>query len=195
LHNSNLISTLETLVTEDQNPETLDIDLLSPLDIVTKINQQDHKVSQAITDVLPEIAKAVDLIVDCFKQGGRLVYMGAGTSGRLGVLDAVECIPTFSIEEGMVVALLAGGESAMFRAKEGIEDQEDEGALSLKNIKLNKNDILVGIAASGRTPYVVGGLKYAETVGAKRIALSSDPKAIISENSDVAILPEVGPEP
>lgn len=195
MHNSNLISTLETLVTEDQNPETLDIDLLSPLDIVTKINQQDHKVSQAITDVLPEIAKAVDLIVDCFKQGGRLVYMGAGTSGRLGVLDAVECIPTFSIEEGMVVALLAGGESAMFRAKEGIEDQEDEGALSLKNIKLNKNDILVGIAASGRTPYVVGGLKYAETVGAKRIALSSDPKAIISENSDVAILPEVGPEP
>ncbi len=193
--NSNLLSILEELVTEDQNPETMDIDLLPSLDIVRKINQQNHKISKAITEVLPEIASAVDLIAEAFNQSGRLIYMGAGTSGRLGVLDAVECVPTFSVEEGMVIGLLAGGQSAMFKAKEGIEDKEEEGEKSLRNIHLTDKDIVVGIAASGRTPYVIGGMKYATTIGAITIAVSSNPNAEIAEFADIAILPQVGSEP
>jgi len=195
LHNSNLIEALNELVSEEQNSETLDIDLLSSFDIVSRINQQDHKVSKAIAEVLPVIAKTVDEIVNSFKKGGRLVYIGAGTSGRLGVLDAVECVPTFGIEDGMVVALLAGGESAMFKAKEGIEDQQTAGVDCLKEINLTKNDVLVGIAASGRTPFVIGGLKYAAEVGATTVTLSCNPKAEIARYSELAILPIVGPEP
>jgi len=195
LDNTDLIKALDDLVTEDQNPQTMDIDLLSSAEIVAKINQQDHQVSQAVSKVLPNISKAVDIIVDSFERGGRLVYMGAGTSGRLGVLDAVECVPTFSIEEGMVVGLLAGGESAMFKAREGIEDQEKEGLKSLKSINLTKDDVVVGIAASGRTPYVIGGLKYATKVGATTVALSCNPKAKIAGFANVEILPVVGPEP
>jgi len=193
--NSELIKALDELVSEQQNPDTLDIDLLSSIDIVAKINAQDHQVSKAITEVLPVIAKTVDKIVTAFKKGGRLIYMGAGTSGRLGVLDAVECIPTFGIEEGMVIALLAGGESAMFKSKEGIEDQETAAVEDLKAINLDAKDVLVGIAASGRTPYVIGGLKYAATIGATRVALSCNPKAVIANYSELAILPIVGPEP
>jgi len=193
LDNTDLIKALDDLVTEDQNPQTMDIDLLSSAEIVAKINQQDHQVSQAVSKVLPNISKAVDIIVDSFERGGRLVYMGAGTSGRLGVLDAVECVPTFSIEEGMVVGLLAGGESAMFKAREGIEDQEKEGLKSLKSINLTKDDVVVGIAASGRTPYVIGGLKYATKVGATTVALSCNPKAKIAGFANVEILPVVSP--
>ncbi|PCJ50193.1 MAG: N-acetylmuramic acid 6-phosphate etherase [Gammaproteobacteria bacterium] len=195
MDNADLITVLNKLVSEEQNPETLDIDLLSSVDIVTKINAQDHKVSQAISKVLPVIAQTVDEIVATFKNGGRLVYMGAGTSGRLGVLDAVECIPTFGIEQGMVVAVLAGGESAMFKAKEGVEDQEAAGEDSLKDINLKNNDLLVGIAASGRTPFVIGGLKYASKIGTKTVALSCNPKAEIANYSDLAILAIVGQEP
>jgi len=195
LNNTDLIKALDDLVTEDQNPQTMDIDLLSSAEIVAKINLQDHQVSQAVSKVLPNISKAVDIIVDAFEQGGRLIYMGAGTSGRLGVLDAVECVPTFSIEEGMVVGLLAGGESAMFKAREGIEDKEKEGIKSLKGINLTNKDVLVGIAASGRTPYVIGGLKYATKVGAISVALSCNPEAEIARYAKVAILPLVGPEP
>ena len=191
----NLISTLNGLVSEEQNIDTLDIDLLSSIEIVKKINEQDHKVSQAITKILPEIAKTVDIIVDAFKRSGRLIYIGAGTSGRLGVLDAVECVPTFGIEDGVVVAVLAGGESAMFKAKEGIEDQESAGVESLKEVNFSKNDVLIGIAASGRTPYVIGGLKYAGKIGAATVALSCNPKAEIAQYSDLALLPIVGPEP
>ena len=195
MDNIDLITVLDKLVSEEQNPETLDIDLLSSMDIVSKINAQDHKVSQAISKILPVIAKTVDEIVTAFTTGGRLVYMGAGTSGRLGVLDAVECVPTFGIEEGMVVAVLAGGESAMFKAKEGIEDQEAAGEDSLKDINLKDNDLLVGIAASGRTPFVIGGLKYARSIGTKTVALSCNPEAEIANYADLAILAIVGQEP
>ena len=195
MDNKKLITALDGLVSEEQNPDTMDIDLLSSIDIVTRINEQDHQVSKAISKVLPEIAKTVDVIVSAFKSGGRLIYMGAGTSGRLGVLDAVECVPTFGIDEGMVVALLAGGESAMFKAKEGIEDQESSGAGDLKNIVLREADIVVGIAASGRTPYVIGGLKYATEIGAKTVALSCNPNAEIANYAELAMLPIVGPEP
>lgn len=195
MDNSDLITVLDKLVSEEQNQETLDIDLLSSIDIITKINAQDHKVAAAISKILPIIAQTVDEIVTVFKSGGRLVYMGAGTSGRLGVLDAVECVPTFGIEEGMVVAVLAGGESAMFKAKEGVEDDEAAGADSLKEINLKSNDLLVGIAASGRTPFVIGGLKYASKLGVKTVALSCNPKAEIANYSDLAILAIVGQEP
>lgn len=194
MNNSRLISMLQSLVSENQNPETIDIDLLSSLQVVTKINQQDHLVSRAITAVLPQIASAVDLIVTALKSEGRLVYLGAGTSGRLGVLDAVECVPTFGLKEGVVVAVMAGGESAMFKAKEGIEDCFNTGEADLMNINLSSKDVLVGIAASGRTPYVIGGLNYANKIGAKTIGLSCNPDAEIAKISDIAILPVVGPE-
>ncbi len=185
---------LNGLVSENQNPETIDIDLLPSLQVVTKINQQDHLVSNAITQVLPQIAEAVDLIVASLKSGGRLVYLGAGTSGRLGVLDAVECVPTFGIKDGLVVAVMAGGESAMFKAKEGIEDSLEAAVTDLKSINLNDKDVLIGIAASGRTPYVIGGLNYARQIGVKTVSLSCNPNAEIAEITDIAILPVVGPE-
>lgn len=195
MDNSSLIEKLTNLVSENQNTDTMDIDLLSTIDIVKKINQQDHLVSKAISQILPQLAEAVDSIVNSFKQGGRLIYIGAGTSGRLGVLDAVECIPTFGVPENMVVAVIAGGESAMFKAKEGIEDQESCGVDDLKEINLSNKDVLVGIAASGRTPYVIGGLEYALTVGARRIVLSCNPNAEISKHAEISLLPIVGPEP
>jgi N-acetylmuramic acid 6-phosphate etherase len=194
MSNNQLIFMLDGLISENQNSETMDIDLLPSLEIVTKINQQDSQVSSAISLVLKEVADAVDLIVKAFRNGGRLVYIGAGTSGRLGVLDAVECIPTFGIEEGMVVALMAGGKDAMYQAKEGIEDSLAAGKNELQSIDFNSADVLVGIAASGRTPYVLGALEYAAHVGAKRISLSCNPNAEIAQHCEVAILPIVGPE-
>ncbi len=194
MDNNRLISMLNGLVSENQNPETIDIDLLPSLQVLTKINQQDHLVSNAITQVLPQIAEAVDLIVASLKSGGRLVYLGAGTSGRLGVLDAVECVPTFGIKDGLVVAVMAGGESAMFKAKEGIEDSLEAAVTDLKSINLNDKDVLIGIAASGRTPYVIGGLNYARQIGVKTVSLSCNPNAEIAEITDIAILPVVGPE-
>ena len=194
MNNNQLIEKLNSLVSENQNPETLDIDLLSATDIVNKINQQDSQVSDAVEKVLSSIAKTVELIVEAFKSGGRLVYVGAGTSGRLGVLDAVECVPTFGIEDNMVVAVMAGGESAMFKAKEGIEDDTNAGVEDIKKINLSSDDILVGIAASGRTPYVIGALEYANEIGAKTVALSCIPEAEIAAIANIAILPIVGPE-
>ena len=194
MSNSNLINRLSSLVSEEQNPDTLDIDQLSTLEVVKTINQQDELVSLAIKKILPAIAESVDLIVAAFKNGGRLIYQGAGTSGRLGVLDAVECVPTFSVDEGQVVGVMAGGEPAMFKAKEGIEDQEIAGVKDLKTINLNNKDVLVGIAASGRTPYVIGGLKYGNQVGAKTVALSCNENAEIAKLAKVSLLPIVGPE-
>jgi len=194
MDHSKLISELAELVSENQNPDTMDIDLLSTLDVVTKLNQQDHLVSQAVSKILPEIAKAVDCIVNTFKRGGRLIYLGAGTSGRLGVLDAVECVPTFGVDEGLIVGVIAGGESAMFKSQEGIEDRQSSGVEDLKKIDFSSKDILVGIAASGRTPYVIGGLKYAGELGAKRIAISCNPKAAIAQYADVVLLAIVGAE-
>ncbi len=195
MDNSQLIELLNTMVSEDQNPDTLDIDCLPSVAIATKINHQDQLVAQAIEKILPAVGLAVDMIVNGFKQQGRLIYVGAGTSGRLGVLDAVECIPTFGIEEGMVIGLIAGGEQAMFRAVEGAEDNRTAGVDDLKAIKLNRQDVVVGIAASGRTPYVVAALEYANQIGAATIALSCNPVAEIGRLSQIALLPVVGPEP
>jgi len=192
--NKNLISELADLISENQNPDTLNIDQVSTEEVVKQINQQDHKVAKAIEKIIPEISRTVDVIVKAFNEGGRLIYLGAGTSGRIGVLDAVECIPTFGIEHGMVIGLMAGGESAMYQAKEGIEDQFDEGEKDLLSIDLKREDVVVGIAASGRTPYVIGALDYAKQVGAKTVALSCNPKAEIADHAEIALLPIVGPE-
>ena len=192
--NDELIKELSALTSEARNPDTLDIDLLPTEEILQKINQADREVPLAVHRQLPQIAAAVDVIVDAFKQGGRLIYMGAGTSGRLGILDAVECPPTYGVSEDMVVALIAGGQDAVYRAKEGAEDNPALGKSDLENISLTARDVVVGIAASGRTPYVIGGLRYAREIGCKTVALSCNKAAAIADEADIAILPEVGPE-
>lgn len=192
--NDALIAALSQLVSEGRNPETMDIDLLPSLDIVQRINQQDKLVPLAVEKVLPEIAQAVDKITAAFKTGGRLVYMGAGTSGRLGVLDASECPPTFGVSEKMVIGLIAGGPEAILKAKEGAEDSPLLGEQDLKSIDFSSNDVVVGIAASGRTPYVIGGLEYANEIGATTVALSCNPDSPIADIAEIAISPVVGPE-
>ncbi len=192
--NDALIAALSHLVSEGRNPDTMDIDLLPSLDIVQRINQQDKLVPLAVEKVLPEIAEAVDKITEAFKVGGRLFYIGAGTSGRLGVLDASECPPTFGIDPEMVVGIIAGGKEAMFRAKEGAEDDPALGEQDLKENTLTQRDVVVGIAASGRTPYVIGGLEYANELGATTVALSCNPDSPIADIADIAISPVVGPE-
>ncbi len=192
--NDALIAALSELVSEGRNPQTMDIDLLPSLEIVQRINQQDKLVPLAVEKVLPEIALAVDKITAAFKAGGRLVYMGAGTSGRLGVLDASECPPTFGVSDQMVMGLIAGGPEAILKAKEGAEDSPLLGEQDLKNIDFNNKDVLVGIAASGRTPYVIGGLEYANEIGATTVALSCNPDSPIADKAKIAISPVVGPE-
>ncbi|MCQ9060550.1 N-acetylmuramic acid 6-phosphate etherase [Vibrio sp. 378] len=192
--NDALIAALSHLVSEGRNPDTMDIDLLPSLDIVQLINQQDKLVPLAVEKVLPEIAEAVDKITEAFKVGGRLFYIGAGTSGRLGVLDASECPPTFGTDPKMVVGIIAGGKEAMFRAKEGAEDDPALGEQDLKENTLTQRDVVVGIAASGRTPYVIGGLEYANELGATTVALSCNPDSPIADIADIAISPVVGPE-
>jgi N-acetylmuramic acid 6-phosphate etherase len=189
-----LMSELEHLVSEERNPNTVGIDLLPTAEILRAINHEDRSVPDAVGKVIPEIARAVDRIVDAFGQGGRLIYMGAGTSGRLGVLDAAECPPTFGVPGGMVVGLIAGGADALANAAEGAEDDSAEGVGALKGIGLNRKDVVVGIAVSGRTPYVVGGLTYAKAVGATTVALSCNQDSTITRIADIAILPVVGPE-
>ncbi|RUU47109.1 N-acetylmuramic acid 6-phosphate etherase [Mesorhizobium sp. M6A.T.Ce.TU.002.03.1.1] len=189
-----LMSELERLVSEDRNPKTMDIDLLPTIDILRKINDEDRGVPAAIEKVIPEIAAAVDRIVAAFQNGARLVYMGAGTSGRLGVLDASECPPTFGVPESMVVGLIAGGPDALVRSAEGAEDDPKQGMKALQEINLTADDVVVGIAVSGRTPYVIGGLTYARQVGATTVALSCNPRSIIAGLADIAISPLVGPE-
>ncbi|RUV04564.1 N-acetylmuramic acid 6-phosphate etherase [Mesorhizobium sp. M6A.T.Cr.TU.017.01.1.1] len=189
-----LMSELERLVSEDRNPKTMDIDLLPTIDILRKINDEDRGVPAAIEKVIPEIAAAVDRIVAAFQKGARLVYMGAGTSGRLGVLDASECPPTFGVPESMVVGLIAGGPDALVRSAEGAEDDPKQGMKALQEINLTADDVVVGIAVSGRTPYVIGGLTYARQVGATTVALSCNAKSIIAGLADIAISPLVGPE-
>src|SRR6218665_1632423 len=156
-----LISELEQLVSEDRNPRSMDIDLLPTAAVLHEINEADKGVPAAVEKVIPQIAEAVDAIVTAFRKGGRLVYIGAGTSGRLGVLDASECPPTFSVPEGMVVGLIAGGNTALTHAVEGAEDDVDQGRQDLVDINLTSDDFVVGIAVSGRTPYVIGALNYA----------------------------------
>lgn len=185
---------IKKLSTEGRNPETTDLDEMSPLEIVSVMNQEDEKVPAAIKPELPKIAQAVEKISASFKQGGRLFYVGAGTSGRLGVLDAAECVPTFGTDPDMVQGLIAGGSKAMTLAVEGAEDDVELGGQDLKARKLSDKDVVVGIAASGRTPYVVGALDYAKEIGADTIALSCNQNAVISQHADTKIEVVVGPE-
>ena len=194
MSNKELLDTLSKLVSEGRNPDTMDIDTLNSLDLVTRINEQDKQVPEAIENELPQIAKAVDVISEAFISGGRLLYVGAGTSGRLGILDASECPPTFGVDESMVIGLIAGGHEAIFRAQESAEDSLELGQKDLLKQKLNNKDVVVGIAASGRTPYVIGALKYATSVGATTVSLSCNPDSEIARCADIAISPIVGPE-
>lgn len=192
--NDALLAALSHLVSEGRNPDTMDIDLLSAQEIVERLNQQDKQVPLAVERELPNIAAAVDKITAAFKQGGRLIYMGAGTSGRLGVLDASECPPTFGVSDQMVIGLIAGGPDAMFKAREGAEDSPALGEQDLKTIGFSRHDVVVGIAASGRTPYVIGALEYANDLGAVTVALSCNPDSPIAGLAQIAISPVVGPE-
>ncbi len=185
---------LNLLTTESRNDRSMQIDTSSPMDILRIMNEEDQKVAAAVQEVLPDVEIAVHFAVSSFQNGGRLIYMGAGTSGRLGVLDAVECPPTFSTKPEMVQGIIAGGESAFIKAVEGAEDRPEDGEKDLKEIVLTENDTVIGIAASGRTPYVIGALRYARSVGAKTVALSCNKQARISEEADHAIEVIVGPE-
>lgn len=189
-----LLSELDQLVSEERNPRSLGIDAMSALDIVRLMNDEDRRVPEAVGKVLPQIAQAVDAIVTAFGKGGRLIYIGAGTSGRLGVLDASECPPTFGVPYDMVVGLMAGGSEALFKAKEGAEDDVAAGAGDLAGVSLSRNDVVVGIAVSGRTPYVLGALDYASRVGAATVGLTCNPASAIAKAVDISIAPVVGPE-
>lgn len=184
---------IEQLTTEKPNPNTLHLDDLSPLEIVQIMNEEDQKVAIAVNKELPKIAQAVELIVKQLNLKGRVVYFGAGTSGRLGILDASECPPTFSTTNEFM-ALMAGGDRAVKAAVEGAEDSETLIIEELKAIKFTSKDVAVGIAASGRTPYVMSGLKYAKGLGANTISISCNPDSMLSKVSDVGIDVEVGPE-
>jgi N-acetylmuramic acid 6-phosphate etherase len=185
---------LQRLVSEGRNPRTTDIDLMSSLDIVGTMNAEDRSVPEAVGKTLPEIARAVDAIVAAFNSSGRLVYIGAGTSGRLGVLDASECPPTFGVPPTMVVGLIAGGLDALVNASEGAEDRSEAGAADLVDIGLTAHDVVVGIAVSGRTPYVIGAFEHAKAQGAVTVALTCNPDSPIARLADISIAPVVGPE-
>ncbi len=185
---------LSKIATEKRNENTLHIDELPTFEIVRLINDEDKKVASAVEKELDHIAKAVDAIADRLQNDGRLIYIGCGTSGRLGVLDAVECPPTYSTPPEMVEGLLAGGYQAMFKAVEGAEDNPELGVEDLKKINFTKNDILVGIAASGRTPYVIGAMKYAKSLGATILGVTCCKDSEIDRLADIGIAPMPGPE-
>lgn len=185
---------LENLMTEKRNQKTTGLDEMSIQDILAIMNEEDAKVPVAIKESLGQIEAVIEKIIASFNKGGRLIYIGAGTSGRLGILDAAECVPTFGTEPEMVQGLIAGGMKAMTVAVEGAEDSEELGRADLAAINLTDKDIVVGIAASGRTPYVVGGLEYAKEVGATRASLSCNKQAVISQYATYPIEVEVGPE-
>jgi N-acetylmuramic acid 6-phosphate etherase len=189
-----LIADLNQLVSEQRNSATMDIDQLDTLALLTRINQEDQTVPLAVARQLPAIAEAVDAIVTTFQQQGRLIYIGAGTSGRLGVLDASECPPTFGVPASMVIGLIAGGDRAIRTSIEGAEDDWHAGAADLLAIHLTAPDCVVGLAASGRTPYVVGALTHARQMGCTTIALTSNPDSPLARMADIAIAPDVGPE-
>ena len=185
---------LDNLTTERRNPASAHIDELPTLDMLALMNEEDQTVPQAVRKILPDIALAVDAITDCLQRGGHLFYLGAGTSGRLGILDAVECPPTYGTEPELVQGLIAGGMAAIFKAQEGAEDCPELAARDLKEAGFTGGDILVGIAASGRTPYVLGGLDYARSLGAKTIALACTEKAEIAAHAQIPLCPVTGPE-
>lgn len=191
---TSLSQTLKQLISEQRNSASLNLDQLSALEIVQLMNQEDQKVALAVNDQLAQIAQAVEVIVSAFQQGGRLIYQGAGTSGRLGVLDASECPPTFGVPFGQVIGLIAGGDRAIRKAVENAEDNHEAGKADLMQIQLSDKDVVVGLAVSGRTPYVLGGLAYAKSLGAKTVAISCNAHSEMAEIADIAITPIVGAE-
>ena len=190
----NLLQTLSTLITEQRNPNSMHVDSLSALEIVQLMNDEDKQVPLAIKKCLPQIAQAVERIVSAFQRGGRLVYIGAGTSGRLGVLDASECPPTFGVSPEMVKGIIAGGERALRHPIEGAEDSKAQAVVDLQTIQFSSKDVLVGIAASGRTPYVIGALEYAKSLGSVTVSIASNPNSAMANIVDIAIDTVVGPE-
>lgn len=185
---------LSNLVTESRNHNSENIDTLSTFDMLKVINNEDKKVPLAVEKALPEIAQLVDKVAIAFSQGGRLIYCGAGTSGRLGILDASECPPTYGTPHDMVIGLIAGGHKAILQAVENAEDNIQLGEQDLRQLNFNEKDVLVGIAASGRTPYVIGALNYAKSLGATTGAISCNPESPIAQIADIAITPIVGAE-
>lgn len=185
---------LTQLVTESRNPASAQIDTLTTQEMLQVINQQDQLVALAVEKTLPQIAQAVDAIAAAFAQGGRLIYMGAGTSGRLGILDASECPPTYGSDPNMVIGLIAGGHKAILKAVENAEDNRELGKADLVGLNLSACDVVVGIAASGRTPYVIAGMEYAQSVGAKVVSLACNPGCPMEAHADIVITPVVGPE-
>nr|WP_226527467.1 N-acetylmuramic acid 6-phosphate etherase [Metabacillus niabensis] len=185
---------LTLLTTESRNDQTMHIDTADTSEILRIMNEEDQKVAIAVQKVLPDVEVAIKYSFESLKNGGRLIYIGAGTSGRLGVLDAVECPPTFSTAPDLVQGIMAGGEKAFVKAVEGAEDKEELGEQDLRAIELQSKDTVIGIAASGRTPYVIGALKYAKSIGAKAVALSCNENSPISMVADHSIEVVVGPE-
>ncbi|MDU8942917.1 N-acetylmuramic acid 6-phosphate etherase [Ovoidimarina sediminis] len=188
------LNDLNRLDTERRNPRTAEIDILPLPALLARINDEDKRVARAVEAELPQIAHAVDLTVAAFRADARLIYIGAGTSGRLGVLDASECPPTFSVPPGMVVGLIAGGDTALRRAVEGAEDNREQGAADLRAIGLARNDVVVGITASGRTPYVIGALDMARQTGSATVGLTTVRDSELARWADVTIAPRVGAE-
>lgn len=182
------------MLTEESNPRTAELDRFSALEIVTAMNDEDTTVAAAVRRALPSIARAVDSVVERLRAGGRLIYVGAGTSGRLGVLDAVECVPTFSVDPGLVVGVIAGGDPALTLAVEGAEDRYEDGQRDLQAIGAGALDAVVGIAASGRTPYVLGALDYANALGALTVAVSCNDPAPMLAHAQIGVPVVVGPE-
>ena len=185
---------LTTMITESRNQASLTIDQLTTIDMLKVINEEDKKVAFAVEKQLPQIAQAVDKIVEAFQQQGRLIYIGAGTSGRLGILDASECPPTYGTPAEQIMGIIAGGTPAIFKAVENAEDKPEQGQADLQSIQFDYKDILVGIAASGRTPYVIGAMEYAKSQGATVISLCCNPNAPMIGLADIAITPIVGAE-
>jgi N-acetylmuramic acid 6-phosphate etherase len=180
--------------TEARNPSTYGLDTLTVPDLLRVMNEEDRKVPEAVARVIPEIAAAVEAVANAFRAGGRLIYLGAGTSGRLGVLDAVECPPTFGTDPGMVIGLIAGGPGAFMKAVEGAEDSPELAGQDLEELGVTEKDVVIGIAASGRTPYVIGGLDAARARGAATVSIACNPAAEISGHADVSIEVDNGPE-
>lgn len=185
---------LTSMITESRNPASADIDSLPTLDMLRVINREDQTVALAVEKTLPQVAQVVDAVAQAFRLGGRLIYMGAGTSGRLGILDASECPPTFGTPAEQVVGLIAGGHKAILKAVENAEDNRELAVSDLKALNFSEKDVLVGIAASGRTPYVLGGMEYALSLGATVAAVSCNPDCEMSRLAGIAITPVVGPE-
>jgi N-acetylmuramic acid 6-phosphate etherase len=185
---------LNTMTTESRNESTMNLDTMSALEIVTVMNREDEKVPQAIRQCLPNIARCAELAGETLRNGGRIVYMGAGTSGRLGLLDAVECPPTFGVPYDTVIGLVAGGATAFERPMEDAEDKKEEGVKDLKSISLRQTDMVIGIAASGRTPYVLGGLDYAKSLGCHTAAIVCNLHSPMADAAELAIEVSPGPE-